>query len=66
MRLLSTTAEFGRLAEELLGRYWELTYGWFCSTLPTDVKNKYFLAAKIITFGVLGFGTPFYAAYWHM
>ncbi|KAL0240574.1 hypothetical protein I308_106371 [Cryptococcus tetragattii IND107] len=35
-------------------------------TLPTDVKNKYFLAAKIITFGVLGFGTPFYAAYWHI
>ncbi|OXC69998.1 hypothetical protein AYX13_01343 [Cryptococcus neoformans] len=35
-------------------------------TLPTDVTNKYFLAAKIITFGVLGFGTPFYAAYFHL
>ncbi|OCF39548.1 cytochrome c oxidase subunit 7c [Kwoniella heveanensis CBS 569] len=35
-------------------------------TLPTDVKNKPLLAAKIIIFATLGFGTPFYAARWHI
>ncbi|WRT67954.1 uncharacterized protein IL334_004928 [Kwoniella shivajii] len=35
-------------------------------TIPTDVKNKPWLAAKIIVFATLGFGTPFYAARWQI
>jgi hypothetical protein len=36
------------------------------STLPTSVKNKYWLAAKMIVYSSLGFGIPFGAAAWHM
>ncbi|WVR06520.1 hypothetical protein IAU60_003551 [Kwoniella sp. DSM 27419] len=35
-------------------------------TIPTDVKNKYFLAVKMVIYTTLGFGTPFYAAYWQI
>ncbi|KAK4688114.1 cytochrome c oxidase subunit 7c, partial [Tremellales sp. Uapishka_1] len=34
--------------------------------LPTSVKNKYWLATKIVTYGTVGFGLPFFAAYWHV
>ncbi|WWC88645.1 uncharacterized protein L201_003558 [Kwoniella dendrophila CBS 6074] len=35
-------------------------------TLPTNVTNKPWLAIKLITFSVVGFGTPFYAARWQI
>ncbi|KAK1925873.1 hypothetical protein DB88DRAFT_509522 [Papiliotrema laurentii] len=35
-------------------------------TLPTSVQNKPWLAAKIAIFGILGFGTPFYAVHFHL
>lgn len=36
------------------------------STIPSNVTNKPLLAAKIITFFVFGFGTPFYAVHYHL
>jgi hypothetical protein len=36
------------------------------SALPTSVKNKPWLAAKVVIYGVTGFGLPFYAAHWHL
>jgi len=36
------------------------------STLPTDVKNKPWLAVKMIIYAGLGFGTPFYAVHYHL
>ncbi|WVQ85059.1 hypothetical protein IAT38_007223 [Cryptococcus sp. DSM 104549] len=35
-------------------------------TLPTNVTNKAWLGAKMIVFGVTGFGLPFIAASWQL
>ncbi len=36
------------------------------STLPTSVKNKPWLAAKMLLYAGFGFGLPFYAVRFHM
>lgn len=36
------------------------------SALPTDVKNKPWLAVKVAAFSVVGFGTPFFMAWYQM
>jgi len=38
----------------------------FSSTLPTSVKNRYWLAVKMIAYTGFGFGMPFYAVHWHL
>ncbi|WWD18654.1 hypothetical protein CI109_103107 [Kwoniella shandongensis] len=35
-------------------------------TIPTSVTNKYWFGTKLAIYATLGFGSPFYAAYWHL
>ena len=36
------------------------------SALPTSVKNRYWLAAKIVMYAGTAFGIPFYAVHFHL